>query len=122
MRTGDFPTLQARRAKGDFEVALVGWFLMLDPDVSPMYRTGGIYNEGKYSNPKVDALLDKGAVTADLAARKKVYDEFQQAIYDDPRLVILYSPNVLGAVSKRMINVKMATMGILWNMEQWDVK
>lgn len=118
----DFPTMQARRGKGEYDLTLIGWSSLLDPDVSSQYRTGGGYNQGKYSNAKVDELLDKGAITAPFAERKAIYDQFQQAIYDDPPVVFLYSPNGLTAVNKRMENVKMSAMGPLWNMHEWDVK
>jgi peptide/nickel transport system substrate-binding protein len=117
----DFPTMQSFRTKQDYDVSLVGWSSLMDPDVSSQYRTEGVYNNGKYSNPKVDALLDKGAVTADFNARKAIYDEFTETIYSNPNVVFLYSPNALTAVSGRMQNVKMAANGFLWNMQDWDV-
>jgi peptide/nickel transport system substrate-binding protein len=117
----DFATMQARRKTGDYDMSLVGWSDILDPDVSSQYRTGGVYNNGKYSNPKVDELMDLGIVTPEYNARKKVYDEFQSVIYNDPAAVILYSPNALVAVSKRMVNVKMAATGAFWNLQDWDV-
>ncbi|MDB4895666.1 MAG: hypothetical protein JWN15_1928, partial [Firmicutes bacterium] len=92
------------------------------PDVSSQVRTDAVYNSGKYSNPKADELLDKGVLTAEFAARKQVYDEFQKVIYDDPNAVYLYSPNTLAAVSKRMVNVKMSAMGSTSNIYEWDVK
>lgn len=117
----DFPTMQSRRTKQDYDMSLVGWSSLFDPDVASQYQTGGVYNNGKYSNPKVDELLTRGAVTAKFEDRKKVYDEFQQTIYNDPNVVFLYSPNALTAVAKRMVNIKMAAPGFLWNMEKWDV-
>lgn len=117
----DFPTMQARRAKQDYDLSLVGWSSLFDPDVASQYQTGGVYNNGKYSNPKIDEFLTKGAVTAKFEDRKKIYDDFQQTIYNDPNVVFLYSPNALTAVAKRMVNVKMAAPGFLWNMEKWDV-
>jgi peptide/nickel transport system substrate-binding protein len=117
----DFATMQARRKTGDYDMTLVGWSDILDPDVSSQYRTGAVYNNGSYSNPKVDELMDKGIITAEFNARKKIYDEFQQVIYDDPSVVFLYSPNALVAVSKRMVNVKMGATGSFWNLQDWDV-
>jgi peptide/nickel transport system substrate-binding protein len=117
----DFPTLQARRKAGDYDVALIGWSDILDPDVSSQFRTGGIYNSGLYSNKQVDDLLAKGIVTAEFNARKAIYDQFQKLIYDDVPAVFLYSPNGLTAVSKRMVNVNMSTFDITYNLEKWDV-
>jgi peptide/nickel transport system substrate-binding protein len=118
----DFPTLQARRGKQDYDLSLVGWSSLLDPDVSSQVRTGAVYNNGKFSNPKADELLDKGVVTAEFNARKQVYDQLQKLLYDDPNFVYLYSPNTLAAVSKRMVNVKQSALGLTWNIYEWDVK
>lgn len=117
----DFPTMQSLRTKQNYDMSLVGWSSLLDPDVASQYRTGGVYNNGRYSNSKVDKLLDLGAVTAEFKARKAIYDNFTQTIYSEPNVVFLYSPNALTAVSKRMQNVKMAATGFLWNMQEWDV-
>jgi peptide/nickel transport system substrate-binding protein len=118
----DFPTLQARRGKQDYDLSLIGWSDVLDPDVSSQVRTDAVYNNGKYSNPKADELLDKGVLTAEFNARKKIYDDFQKLVYDDPNFVYLYSPNTLAAVSKRMVNVKQSALGATWNIYEWDVK
>jgi peptide/nickel transport system substrate-binding protein len=122
VQTMDFPTLQARRGKQDYDFSLVGWSDVLDPDVSSQVRTDAVYNNGKYSNPKADELLDKGVLTAEFTARKQVYDELQKLLYDDPNFVYLYSPNTLAAVSKRMVNVKQSALGATWNIYEWDVK
>jgi peptide/nickel transport system substrate-binding protein len=122
VQTMDFPTLQARRGKQDYDLSLVGWSDVLDPDVSSQVRTDAVYNNGKYSNPKADELLDKGVLTAEFTARKQVYDELQKLLYDDPNFVYLYSPNTLAAVSKRMVNVKQSALGATWNIYEWDVK
>lgn len=117
----DFPTLQSRRGKGEYDLALIGWSSLLDPDVASQYKTGGAYNQGKYSNPKIDELLDKGALTAEFNARKAIYDEFQKEFVANPPGIMLYSPNALTAVNKRMVNVKMSVGTPLWNMQEWDV-
>jgi peptide/nickel transport system substrate-binding protein len=41
------------------------------------FRTGGSTNVFKYSNPEVDALLDKARTLQDQAQRKAAYDEVQ---------------------------------------------
>ncbi len=44
------------------------------------FRTGGSTNVFKYSNPKLDALLDAGREETDPAARKKIYADAQQEL------------------------------------------
>ncbi|MEJ1160172.1 ABC transporter substrate-binding protein [Prosthecomicrobium sp. N25] len=44
------------------------------------FRTGGSTNVFKYSNPEVDALLDRARASLDPAARKADYDAVQKAL------------------------------------------
>jgi peptide/nickel transport system substrate-binding protein len=53
------------------------------------FRTGGSTNVFKYSNPAVDALLDKGRAGMDPAARKADYDAVQKALACDGPIVHL---------------------------------
>ncbi|MEW6262470.1 MAG: ABC transporter substrate-binding protein [Thermodesulfobacteriota bacterium] len=43
-----------------------------------------------YKNEKIDALLEKGRATMDPAARAKVYNEIDRALYEDVPWVYLY--------------------------------
>lgn len=47
------------------------------------FRTGGSTNVFKYSNPKVDELLDKARATTDMAQRKAMYAEVQKTLACD---------------------------------------
>jgi len=49
-------------------------------------------NTGGYSNPAVDALLDRAAVEQDTAKRKAVYAEFQKLISEDLPIIFLHQP------------------------------
>jgi ABC-type transport system substrate-binding protein len=47
------------------------------PSAGNVLRTGGNQNYGGYSNPEVDALLDKAAATTDDAERTHLYQQVQ---------------------------------------------
>ena len=53
-------------------------------------RSTSANNETKYSNPKVDDLLDKALNEADEAKREKLYQEAEQLIVDDAPWAPLY--------------------------------
>jgi peptide/nickel transport system substrate-binding protein len=62
----------------DFE--LTSWVSAFDypyPGVSRLLRTGGNTSFGKYSNPRVDALLDDDAATTDQARRIQDYQQVE---------------------------------------------
>ena len=53
------------------------------PFMVNQYRTGGINNFGKYSNPEVDAALDEASATADPAAQIAAYQRAQVLLSND---------------------------------------
>ena len=47
------------------------------------YRSDGSLNYHGYKNPRVDELIDKGAITQDQKERLKIYGELQKLIWED---------------------------------------
>ena len=90
---------------GTYDLGLVGWTGLNDPDVSSQYRTGGQYNFSSHSIPQMDQLLDEGVRTADPARRHQIYDQFQELFADQMPVVVLYYNNALTVVARRMHNV-----------------
>ena len=54
----DFPTLMQKGKAGEFDILLIGNNLTLDPEMSLHYASNGGLNYMKYSNPRVDELLN----------------------------------------------------------------
>lgn len=76
---------------GDFQMA--SWRPQIpsgDPDhnVSSMYSTLGARTVSKYSNPKIDELIQQGRIESDPAARKKIYCEIERIVAEDAVLVM----------------------------------
>ena len=64
---------------------------------SVIYRTGTAWNEAYWSNPPLDALLDKAAGQPELADQKLTYGEIQCILVDEvPRIIPVFRPVVLG--------------------------
>ena len=62
---------------------------------SIVYPTGAGWNESFYSNPEVDALIEAGATTADVDARKQAYFDLQCLLIEDvPRIIPVFRPVV----------------------------
>jgi oligopeptide transport system substrate-binding protein len=55
-----------------------------------LFHTGSDINYGEYSNPAVDALLDKAGVEADKAKSISLYQQAEQMLIDDTACVPLY--------------------------------
>jgi peptide/nickel transport system substrate-binding protein len=82
--------LQAQR-DGTFDLNLTFNTNRPDPDtyLSVAHSTSGS-NWGKYSNPKMDELIDKGRTTTDLAERKKIYADVQKLFATELPYLFLY--------------------------------
>jgi len=75
IRISDWPSFSVRRDAGDYDIILLGWTQLVDPDrVSfDQLHTGGGLNWGQYSNRRLDALLESGRTEDDRAKRAEIY-------------------------------------------------
>jgi peptide/nickel transport system substrate-binding protein len=76
------------------------WFgrSTIDETLFPYFRTGGSWNEGEYSNPKLDKLLDDGRSATDPAKRKEAYAEAQKVISDEGHYAVVYHTQYVSAM------------------------
>lgn len=74
----------------NFQILLVGQEVSLYPDQYPLWHSGLATNFTGYKNTKVDSLLEKGRQTLDQTERLAIYQEFQQALLDDPPAIFLW--------------------------------
>jgi peptide/nickel transport system substrate-binding protein len=87
----DFPTWTERTTHGKHDSTINSVFNWGDPiiGVHRSYITSNIKegvpysNTSQYSNPEIDALLEKAGQEMDLEKRKALYAEFQKIIVDD---------------------------------------
>lgn len=87
-----------------------------DPDIFSLCFSSARFppngaNRGFYSNPKVDALIDKARHEVDPERRKPLYAEVQSMIADDlPYINLFYLDNVL-VHTRRVRNLKLNPAG-----------
>ncbi|MCG5479200.1 peptide ABC transporter substrate-binding protein [Sinorhizobium alkalisoli] len=92
--------------KSQFDSAMAGvtYLIAADPDATNRLHSSAIgakggkgSNTGQYSNPEVDALLEKGARTFDPEARREIYYRVQEIVREDlPFLPLFAYTNVVG--------------------------
>jgi len=87
--------------RGNFQLYNLSWVGITEPDFlyevahSSQVPPAGL-NRDRYSNPKVDALVEKGRVTMDEKERKKIYKEVQRILLEDlPFIPLWYEKNVV---------------------------
>lgn len=95
-------SLQAE-SRGDFEAYMLAWSGRVDADgnLYSFIRTGGALNNQKYSNPKVDELLDKARAVSDVAERRSLYAEMWKIQQEDLPIMYLWTQkNIVGMSAK----------------------
>jgi peptide/nickel transport system substrate-binding protein len=95
LRPTEFAAMQTEAASGNFDAMIIGWSGRVDPDgnIYPFVATKGTLNDGHYSNPKLDSLLNEARTVTELDARKKLYDQIQAIVLDDlPDMNIYFQP------------------------------
>ena len=90
----DWPAFIGSVQTGNYDVALLGWTILVDPDRA-MYgqlSSSGSLNFGHYANAKVDSLLARGRAVGDLAARAEAYQGAARIIAEElPYYVLSYA-------------------------------
>ena len=95
----DSKTLQDRFRAGQVQLTFVGWGADYpDPEnfLAPNMRTGSSNNRSKYSNPAVDALLDRAQLETNRPKSVELYQQAQRLVQDDsPDAFLLYSQTIV---------------------------
>jgi peptide/nickel transport system substrate-binding protein len=102
------------RVQHQFDAALAGWSGRIDPDgnMYAFWHTGGSFNDGRYSNPQVDQLLEQGRATTDQGKRKQLYQEAQKIIVGDAADIFTTDPTVPQITSKKVQGFTLIPDGI----------
>jgi len=74
--------------------------------LGPLYATNASSNDGDYSNPEFDALLQKGSATADSAEANQDFQDAQEILLKDLPAIPLWYSNVTGGYGESVSNVE----------------
>jgi len=105
-----FQTLVTQiRSTKTFQIILIGIANQdTDPDQTTLWTTKGIGSAGlngmSYSNPQVDQLMNDALQTTDRNKRKPLYAQIQNILADELPAPILFYPNYLWGINKRVVN------------------
>ena len=96
-------SLQAA-TRGEFETYYLAWSGRPDPDgnIHTFVHSGGPQNDGKYSNPEVDRLLDEARVETDEAKRRDLYARMWEIALrqDRHRIYLWHRKNIFAHVTR----------------------
>lgn len=72
---------------------------------------------------KLDKIFDEASLKLNYKDRKKLYDEYQQIIYDEKPIIYLYSPLRVTAIRKKFGNIYPSTLsGVSYNLDEIYIK
>lgn len=115
-----------RLPEGDFDIANFAWVGSVFPTsgVKQIYGTGSDSNYSKYSDPRVDKLVDKAFATLDEPARLAVLNQVDSLLWEGlPNLPLYQKPTFL-AYDQQFVNIEdnTSTESPFWNSEEWAVR
>jgi peptide/nickel transport system substrate-binding protein len=116
IRSFEFATFFSDVTHGAFQLYGLRWIGgNEDPDIFYVFHSSRFppngANRGYYSNPKVDALIDRARREVDPALRKPLYAEVQRIVAEElPYIDLWYLDNVL-VHTRRVRNIKMNPAG-----------
>jgi peptide/nickel transport system substrate-binding protein len=93
-RITDWPAFIGATSNGNYDLALFGWTMLVDPDraMFSQLSTGGSLNFGHYSNQQVDKLLLAGRTESAVAKRAEAYQAAARILVEDmPYDVLSYA-------------------------------
>ncbi|HEX2993184.1 MAG TPA: peptide ABC transporter substrate-binding protein [Anaerolineales bacterium] len=94
-----------------------GW--TCDQIASAENPDGGNYQG--YCNAEIDELMKKQATTLDPKARRELYNQIEQIIYDEYVYIGMWKDPDLWSISNRVKNVKLSGVFPFWNVQEWEV-
>ncbi|ARP94367.1 ABC transporter substrate-binding protein [Bordetella genomosp. 13] len=115
LRPTDYAALLSGNLQGNFEASIRGWSGRVDPDgnVHQFLSSKGSQNDGRYSNPEVDRLLNEARRVPDQAKRKALYDQAETILQQDkPNFYVYYQPWPF-AMTKNLVGFKPYADGMI---------
>jgi oligopeptide transport system substrate-binding protein len=79
--------------------------------VDILFRTGSQNNAGEYSNPQLDALLDRAAVEQDRQARLGMYRQAEETVVEDAAMLPLFFGRSYLLIKPHVQDYKVSPLG-----------
>ncbi|MGD1883283.1 MAG: ABC transporter substrate-binding protein [Paracoccaceae bacterium] len=100
----EFATLLSDQSAGDYTASQIGWSGRVDPDGNnhQFATTDGGINDSKFSDPKMDEVLNTARVAPGIDERKALYDEATAIMLDELNRLFLYHVTWIWAHSAKL--------------------
>lgn len=115
IRAVEFATTFKQAQAGEFQVFQINWSGRIDPDGNSyiFMRSKAPQNDGGYSNPEADKLLEEGRATANVDERKAIYAKLTRILLDDLPIIYIYHRTLLIAHTKKLEGYRQMPDGLV---------
>jgi peptide/nickel transport system substrate-binding protein len=115
IRVIEFATSFKQAQAGEFQVFQINWSGRIDPDGNSyvFMHTKAPQNDGGYSNPEADKLMDDGRLVSDPAQRKAIYEKLTKILLEDEPIIYLYHRKLLFAHTTKLDGFKPLPDGLV---------
>jgi peptide/nickel transport system substrate-binding protein len=115
IRLIEFATSFKAAQAGEFQIFQINWSGRIDPDGNSyvFLHTKAPQNDGGYSNPEADRLMEDARLTADVAQRKAIYEKLTKIVLYDEPIIYLYHRKLLIAHTKKLEGYRQMPDGLV---------
>ncbi|QDP24828.1 ABC transporter substrate-binding protein [Bradyrhizobium cosmicum] len=115
IRAVEFATTFKQAQAGEFQIFQINWSGRIDPDGNSyiFMRSKAPQNDGGYSNPDADKLMEDGRMTANVAERKAIYEKLTKILLDDLPIIYIYHRTLLIAHTTKLQGYKQMPDGLV---------
>jgi peptide/nickel transport system substrate-binding protein len=115
IRVIEFATSFKQAQAGEFQAFLIGWSGRIDPDGNSyvFLHTKAPQNDGGYSNPEADKLMEDARLINDPAQRKAIYEKLTKILLNDEPIIYLYHRTLLIAHTTKLEGYKPIPDGLV---------
>jgi peptide/nickel transport system substrate-binding protein len=115
IRVIEFATSFKQAQAGEFQIFQIAWSGRIDPDGNSyvFMHTKAPQNDGGYSNPEADKLMEDARLTSDVGQRKAIYEKLTKILLNDLPIIYLYHRKLLIAHTTRLEGYKQMPDGLV---------
>jgi oligopeptide transport system substrate-binding protein len=97
--------LNQRSITSIYRTAWVAGFPSIENFLNPLFRANGASNVGQYSNPQVDALLDRADTAPSPQQAYSLYQQVERIVLQDMQTIPIWYQSATAAWSTRLSDV-----------------
>src|ERR1700726_747132 len=115
IRVLEFATSLKEAQAANFQIYQINWSGRIDPDGNSyvFLHSGAPENDGGYSNPEADKLMEDARLVADPAERKAIYEKLTRIVLNDEPIIYLYHRKWLIAHVKKLEGYRQMPDGLV---------